>query len=90
LTKLLDEMAGERKSYRDRAEQLGRTIRARKQSPQDEATKDEIERLDHYGFVVLPARVRRPRDKAKVAPSALFRASCSASCAIGASSPWPS
>jgi transposase len=23
---------------------------------------------DHYGFVVLPARVRRPRDKAKATP----------------------
>jgi hypothetical protein len=44
---------------------------------------------DHYGFVVLPARVRRPRDKAKV-EAASSRASCSASCATGASSPWSS
>ena len=45
---------------------------------------------DHYGFVVLPARVparaTRPRSKPR---SASCRASSSASCATGASSPWP-
>jgi transposase len=34
---------------------------------------------DHYGFVVLPARLRRPRDKAKVENAV----------GIGGSSTWP-
>ena len=47
---------------------------------------------DHYGCVVLPARVMKPRDKAKVevAVQIVADASCWRSCGTAASSRWPS
>ena len=46
LSKLLDELAKERKSHADRADGIKKQIRALKARPQDEATADEIELLE--------------------------------------------
>lgn len=43
LLKLLEELAGERKGYRERAERLKKRIAELKKQPQDEAVKEEIE-----------------------------------------------
>src|SRR5207302_1715939 len=40
------ELAKERKTYRDRGEQIKKQIRTLKGRPQDEATRDEIDRLE--------------------------------------------
>jgi DEAD/DEAH box helicase domain-containing protein len=46
LSKLLEELAKERKAHRDRGEQIRSQIRVLKGRPQDEATKDEIDQLE--------------------------------------------
>jgi DEAD/DEAH box helicase domain-containing protein len=46
LIKLLEELAKERKQHRIHAEQLKTRIQALKARPQDEATREDIERLD--------------------------------------------
>ena len=46
LSKLLEELAKERKSHRDRAELIKKQIKVIKARPQDEATKDEIDHLE--------------------------------------------
>ena len=46
LSKLLEELAKERKTHRDRGEQIRKQIRILKARPQDEATKDEIDHLE--------------------------------------------
>jgi transposase len=56
--------------------------------PQVNRTYGEL--AAHYDTAVLPARPRRPRDKAKVKPPyGSPSAGCSASCATGASTAWP-
>jgi transposase len=45
----------------------------------------------HYDTAILPARPRRPRDKAKVEAAVLLSSvGCSAGCAIAAFTAWPS
>lgn len=46
LSKLLEELAKERKSHRDRGDQIKKQIRVLKAKPQDEATKNEIDHLE--------------------------------------------
>lgn len=45
LVKLLEELAHERKSHRERGEQIKKRIGTLKAGPQDEATREEVERL---------------------------------------------
>ena len=44
----------------------------------------------HYGTTILPTRVRKPRDKAKVEVAVLIVERSWPACATGASSRWPS
>lgn len=46
LNKLLEELAKERKSHRDRGEQIKKQIKALKALPQDEATKSDVDHLE--------------------------------------------
>ena len=46
LNKLLEELSKERKSHRERGEQIKKQIKTLKTQPQDEATADEIEKLE--------------------------------------------
>jgi DEAD/DEAH box helicase domain-containing protein len=46
LSKLMDELAKERKAHRDRGEKIRNQIRVLRSRPQDEATKDEIDQLE--------------------------------------------
>jgi len=46
LSKLLEELAKERKTHRDRGEQIRKQIKVLKARPQDEASKNEIEHLE--------------------------------------------
>src|SRR5436305_15261969 len=46
MTKVLEELAIERKSYRKKAEQLKSRLIALRVKPQDEATRNEIDELD--------------------------------------------
>lgn len=46
LSKLLEELAKERKSHRDRGDQIKKQIRGLKARPQDEATRDDINHLE--------------------------------------------
>jgi DEAD/DEAH box helicase domain-containing protein len=46
LTKVLEELAKERKSHRDKADQIRKLVKEKKAVPQDEATKEEISRLE--------------------------------------------
>lgn len=46
LSKLLEELAKERKAHRDRGDQIKKQIKILKTRPQDEATKDEIDHLE--------------------------------------------
>ena len=46
LSKLLEELAKERKAHRDRGEIIKKQIRVLKARPQDEATKNEIDHLE--------------------------------------------
>lgn len=46
LNKVLEELVKERKSHRDRGEKIKKKIRDKRALPQDEATREEIERLE--------------------------------------------
>lgn len=46
LQKVLEELAGERKSHREKAEQIKKLITERKKGPQDQSTQEEIAQLD--------------------------------------------
>jgi DEAD/DEAH box helicase domain-containing protein len=46
LIKLVEELAQERRSYRDRSEKVKKQIKAIRDRPQDEATKNEIDHLE--------------------------------------------
>jgi len=46
LNKLLEELAKERKSHRDRGEQIKKQIKVLKALPQDEATKNDVDHLE--------------------------------------------
>jgi DEAD/DEAH box helicase domain-containing protein len=46
LLKSLEDLVGERKSYRKRKDQVDTLIRAVKQKPQDDATREELDNLD--------------------------------------------
>lgn len=46
LSKLLEELAKERKTHRDRGDKIKKQIKILKARPQDEATKDEIDHLE--------------------------------------------
>lgn len=46
LNKVLEELAKERKAHRDRGESIKKQVKVLKPKPQDEATKDEIARLE--------------------------------------------
>jgi DEAD/DEAH box helicase domain-containing protein len=46
LSKLLEELAKERKTHRDRGDQIKKQVKILKTRPQDEATKDEIDHLE--------------------------------------------
>lgn len=46
LSKVLEELAKERKAHRDRGEQIRKQIKTNKGLPQDEATRNEVDRLE--------------------------------------------
>jgi len=46
LSKVLDELAKERRAHKDRSEQIKKQIKSIKSKPQDEASKNEIDRLE--------------------------------------------
>ena len=46
LNKVLEELVKERKSHRDRGEKIKKKIKDKRALPQDEATREEIERLE--------------------------------------------
>lgn len=46
LSKLLDELSKERKNYRDHGDQIKKQIKALKAKPEDEVTKNEVDRLE--------------------------------------------
>ena len=46
LSKLLDELAKERRAHRDRGDQIRKQIKAIKAKPQDEASRNEVDRLE--------------------------------------------
>jgi len=46
LQKILEELAAERKSHREKAEQIKKLIAEKKKGPQDQSTREEIAQLD--------------------------------------------
>jgi DEAD/DEAH box helicase domain-containing protein len=46
LSKVLEELSKERRSYRDRGEQIKKQVKSIKSLPQDEATRNELDRLE--------------------------------------------